>query len=64
MGSDAVGGGSFRWFRDALGLEERNVARLTDVDTYEILTAEAAQAPAGCEVAVSALSHRRAHALC
>ncbi len=49
MGVTLSAGGSFRWFRDALGLEERNVARLTDVDTYEILTAEAAQAPAGCE---------------
>jgi xylulokinase len=49
MGVTLSAGGSFRWFRDALGLSERNIARLTGVDTYEILTAEAAQAPAGCE---------------
>jgi len=49
MGVTLSAGGSFRWFRDTLGLEERNVARLSGVDTYEILTAQAAQAPAGCE---------------
>ena len=49
MGVTLSAGGSFRWLRDTLGLEEKNVAVLSGVDPYEILTAEAANAPAGCE---------------
>ncbi len=49
MGVTLSAGGSFRWFRDTLGLAERNIARLTNVDPYVVLTAEAEQAPAGCE---------------
>jgi xylulokinase len=49
MGVTLSAGGSFRWFRDALGLAEKNIARLTGVDPYVVLTAEAEQAPAGCE---------------
>lgn len=49
MGVTLSAGGSFRWFRDSLGMEEKNVARLTGVDPYMILTAEAEQAPAGSE---------------
>jgi xylulokinase len=49
MGVILSAGGSFRWFRDALGMPERGVAALSGVDPYEILTAEAANAPAGCE---------------
>ncbi len=49
MGVTLSAGGSFRWFRDALGMPEKGVAALTNVDPYEILTAEAANAPVGCE---------------
>ncbi|MEA3407504.1 MAG: xylulokinase [Chloroflexota bacterium] len=49
MGVTLSAGGSFRWFRDSLGLSEKDIAILSDVDPYEILTAEAANAPAGCE---------------
>ena len=49
MGVTLSAGGSFRWLRDTLGLEERSVALLSGVNPYEILTAEAANAPAGCE---------------
>ncbi|MGC9358784.1 MAG: xylulokinase [Anaerolineae bacterium] len=49
MGVTLSAGGSFRWFRDALGLAEKQVASLAGVDPYEILTAEAAEAPVGSE---------------
>ena len=49
MGVMLSAAGSFRWFRDALGQHERHLAEQTGRDVYEILTAEAAQAPAGCE---------------
>lgn len=49
MGVTLAAGGSFRWFRDTLGLCEREIARLSGVDAYDILTVEASQAPAGCE---------------
>lgn len=49
MGVTLSAGGSFRWVRDTLGLSEKNIAALSAVDPYEILTAEAASAPAGCE---------------
>jgi xylulokinase len=49
MGVTLSAGGSFRWFRDALGHAEKDIARLSGIDPYEILTAEADNAPAGCE---------------
>jgi len=49
MGVTLSAGGSFRWFRDSLGLSEKNIAWMSGVDPYEILTAEANNAPAGCE---------------
>ncbi len=49
MGVALSSGGSLRWFRDTLGQPEKMVAGLSRVDPYEILTAEAAAAPAGCE---------------
>jgi xylulokinase len=49
MGVTLSAGGSLRWYRDALGQAEREVARLSGVDPYDILTAEAAGAPAGSE---------------
>lgn len=49
MGVMLSAAGSFRWFRDALGQHERLQAEQTGRDAYDILTAEAAQAPAGSE---------------
>jgi xylulokinase len=48
-GGDLSAGGSLRWLRDALGAAKSDVAALTGVDPYEILTAEADQVPAGSE---------------
>jgi len=42
-------GGSFQWFRNVLGAAEQAQARKKHVDPYELLTAQAAAAPAGCE---------------
>ncbi len=42
-------GGSFQWFRNTLGTGETAVDKRSKVDPYELLTAEAATAPAGCE---------------
>ena len=49
MGVMLSAGGSLRWFRDGLGQQEKDVAALVGRDPYELLTEEAAQAPAGCE---------------
>jgi len=49
MGVTLSAGGSFRWFRDTLGVVEKHIAALTHVDPYVILTSEAEQAPAGSE---------------
>jgi xylulokinase len=49
MGVMLSAGGSFRWFRDALGRLEKSAAELTGRDPYEVLTAEAARAPVGSE---------------
>jgi xylulokinase len=49
MGVMLSAAGSFRWFRDALGEAETARAVENGQDVYEILTAEAAQAAAGCE---------------
>jgi xylulokinase len=49
MGVMLSAGGALRWYRDTLGDVEKNEATLRGVDPYEILTEEAAMAPAGCE---------------
>jgi len=49
MGVMLSAAGSFRWFRDAVGQQEQFLAGQTGRDVYDILTEEAAQAPAGCE---------------
>src|SRR5213078_274699 len=49
MGVMLSAAGSFRWYRDALGGEERREARNENRDVYEILTSEAARAEPGCE---------------
>jgi xylulokinase len=41
--------GSLRWFRDALGGTEMAQAAANGADVYDLLAAEAAQAPPGCE---------------
>ena len=42
-------GGSFQWFRNTLGHEETQKAKLRKVDPYELLVEQAATAPPGCE---------------
>ena len=42
-------GGSFQWFRNTLASAEVAAARRRKIDPYELLTAQAAEAPAGCE---------------
>jgi xylulokinase len=42
-------GGSLRWLRDTLGQAEVVAAEKRKVDPYELLIAEGATAPAGCE---------------
>jgi xylulokinase len=49
MGVVLSAGGSFQWFRNALGRPEMAEAAERGVDAYDVLCAEAAQAPAGCE---------------
>ncbi|MBM3263505.1 MAG: xylulokinase [candidate division Zixibacteria bacterium] len=49
MGVMLFAGGSFRWVRDTFGELEASVSRLIDSDPYELLTAEADQAPVGSE---------------
>ncbi|NLE43454.1 MAG: xylulokinase [Chloroflexi bacterium] len=49
MGVMLSAGGSFRWFRDALGEPESGAALKSGRDPYEPLVELAAQAPAGCE---------------
>ena len=49
MGVMLSAGGSFRWYRDALGSSEIDRGGPHRKDVYDVLTAEAAQAPAGCE---------------
>jgi xylulokinase len=49
MGVMLSAGGSFRWFRDTLGRAEVDVTGAMGRDPYELLTAEAARAPAGSE---------------
>ena len=49
MGVMLSAGGAFRWFRDNLGDKEIEQAAAQGVDPYQILTAEAAEAPVGSE---------------
>ncbi len=42
-------GGSFQWFRNQLGQDEVAAARKKKVDPYELLIAQAAEAPVGSE---------------
>jgi xylulokinase len=49
FGCILAAGGSYQWFRNTLGEAEVKAAKRKGVDPYELLTAEAAQAPAGCE---------------
>jgi xylulokinase len=42
-------GGSFQWFRNTLAAAEVAAAKKRGVDPYELLVAEAATAPAGCD---------------
>jgi xylulokinase len=42
-------GGSFQWLRNQLGQAEMAAAKKKGVDPYELLIAEAEQAPPGCE---------------
>jgi xylulokinase len=49
MGVQLSSGGSLRWYRDTFANSEAGVARIMGIDPYEILTQEAATAPAGSE---------------
>ncbi|MGQ0633158.1 MAG: xylulokinase [Planctomycetaceae bacterium] len=49
MGVVLSAGGSLQWYRNQLGDAEVALARRKKVDPYELLTAQAAQAPPGCE---------------
>jgi xylulokinase len=49
MGVMLSAGGSFRWFRDALGEMEVARSAVAKRDPYELLAEAAAGAPAGCE---------------
>ena len=63
MGVVLSAGGAFRWFRDNLGDSEVAAGKTEGVDSYEILTQGAAEAPVGSEgLNLSALPHRRTHA--
>src|SRR5258708_10995724 len=47
MGVTQGAGLSFRWLRDNIGLPEKALERWTGTDAYEVLSREAALAPAG-----------------
>jgi xylulokinase len=49
MGVMLSAAGSFRWYRDALGAHEKEIAQQTKRDVYDVLTQDAATVPAGCE---------------
>jgi xylulokinase len=49
MGVMLSAAGSFRWYRDALGAHEKEIAAKTNEDVYDVLTREAATVPPGCE---------------
>ena len=49
MGVMLSAGGSLHWYRETLGREEITEARRTGVDSYDLLTRNAADVSAGCE---------------
>lgn len=49
MGVVLSAGGSLQWYRNQLGQEEVREAKKRKVDPYELITAQAAEAPAGSE---------------
>ena len=49
MGVILAAGGAFQWFRNALGGEEMAEAKKRGIDPYELLTARAANVPAGSD---------------
>ena len=49
MGVVLSAGGSLQWYRNQLGEREIAAAKRQKVDPYELITAQADQAPAGCE---------------
>jgi len=49
MGCVLSAGGSLQWYRNQLGQSEQTIARAMGLDAYELLSAEAAQAPPGSE---------------
>ncbi len=49
MGCVLSAGGSLQWYRNQLGEAEVRVAKRKKIDPYELITAQAEQAPAGSE---------------
>ncbi len=49
MGVVLSAGGSLQWYRNQMGQREIAAAKRKKVDPYELITAQAAEAPAGCE---------------
>ncbi|OFX16461.1 MAG: xylulokinase, partial [Armatimonadetes bacterium RBG_16_58_9] len=49
MGVMLSAGGSLRWYRDTFADTESAVAKALNRDTYDLMSEEAAKAPAGCE---------------
>ena len=49
MGCVLSAGGSLQWYRNQLGEAEVRAAKRKKIDPYELITAQAAQAPAGSE---------------
>lgn len=49
MGVMLSAGGSLQWYRDTFCSEEKARAAELGVDPYELITAQAAEAPVGCE---------------
>lgn len=49
MGVMLSAAGSFQWFRNALGSMELYAEKHFGIESYDLLTRSAAQAPAGCE---------------
>ena len=49
FGCILAAGGSLQWYRNTLGRAEISQAKRKGVDPYELLDAQAAEAPAGCE---------------
>jgi len=49
MGVVLSAGGSLQWYRNHMGQREIAASKRKKVDPYELITAQAAEAPAGCE---------------